>query len=400
MDEETLMQMFKALMPHLDERQKRLVLAAQAEAIGRGGIAMVSRAAGVSRPTIYNGRKELKEEQILTGRVRKQGGGRKQIKDKNPDLVHALDSLLDPDTRGDPMSPLRWTSKSTRQLASALNDQGYQLSHVVVSRLLHEGGYSLQANTKVLEGTNHPDRDQQFHYINKKVKNLLSKGVPVISVDCKKKELIGQFKNNGREWHPKGIPEKVRVHDFPDPNHGKAIPFGIYDIGRNEGWVNVGRDHETSVFAVESIRRWWFTMGAQAYPKADQVLICADAGGSNGYRRRLWKVELQRFADENGLKVTVCHFPPGTSKWNKIEHRLFSHITMNWRGRPLTSHEVIVELIGSTKTNGGLRVKAGLDKCEYPTKIKVSDEQMANIQIKPHKFHGEWNYTISPTNSK
>jgi transposase len=350
----------------------------------------------VSRPTITAGLRELGRSNTSTERVRRAGGGRKKLREHTPEIVAELERLVDPDTRGDPMSPLRWTCKSTRQLAGALTERGYPVSYFVVAELLHELGYSLQANVKTLEGTAHPDRDAQFGYLNEQVKVFLADGLPVISVDTKKKELIGAFKNGGQEWQPKGQPERVNVHDFPDPKVGKAIPYGIYDVGRNTGWVNVGQDHDTASFAVESLRRWWRKVGAATYPTADRLLICADSGGSNGYRIRLWKVELQGFATETGLQVVVCHLPPGTSKWNKIEHRLFSHISMNWRGRPLVSHEVVVDLIGATTTRQGLQVEAELDRGAYPTKVKVSDEDMAGLQVTPHEFHGEWNYTIDP----
>jgi hypothetical protein len=295
------------------------------------------------------------------------------------------------------MSPLRWTCKSTRQLAAALTQRGHHVSERIVRNLLHAAGYSLQANAKTREGRQHSDRDAQFRYLNERMKTFLAQGLPVVSVDTKKKELVGNFKNGGREWQPKGTPEQVNVHDFPEPALGKAIPYGIYDVGRNIGWVTVGQDHDTASFAVASLRRWWEGMGRQVYPQADQLLVGADSGGSNGYRVRLWKVEWQHFADATSLQVTVCHLPPGTSKWNKIEHRLFSHISMNWRGRPLVRHEVIVELIGATTTREGLHVQAALDTGLYPTKIKVSDEELAAVQLTPHTFHGEWNYTITPT---
>jgi len=307
-----------------------------------------------------------------------------------------LEALVDPVTRGDPRSPLRWTCKSTRQLSQELERKGYLISNVTVADLLHRLDYSLQANAKTLEGATHPDRDAQFQYINGRVKWFLKRHQPVISVDTKKKELVGKFKNGGKEWQPKGQPEKVEVHDFASPESTKVIPYGVYDIGKNMGWVNVGTDHDTASFALASIRRWWFGMGREVYPNAKDLLICADCGGSNGYRIRLWKIELQRFASETGLKITTCHFPPGTSKWNKIEHRLFSHISMNWRGRPLISHEVIVKLIGETTTRTGLEVKAQLDKRKYPVKVKITDEEMKMVNLKPHKFHGEWNYSINP----
>jgi len=386
----------KAILPHLNEKQRRLMLAAEAKALGWGGISSVAQATGVSRVTIYKALKEIKYHPPVTERVRNPGGGRKGIDVHHPNLLRELESLVDPVTRGDPMSPLRWTCKSTRQLSTELVRQGYGVSHVTVAELLHRLDYSLQANAKTLEGANHRDREDQFNYINEKVKEFLGRGQPVISVDTKKKELVGQFKNGGREWHPKGEPEEVEIHDFATPESPKVIPYGIYDIGKNMGWVNVGCDHDTASFAVASIRRWWVSMGQEVYPEAKELLICADGGGSNGYRVRLWKVELQTLATQTGLGITICHFPPGTSKWNKIEHRLFSHISMNWRGRPLISHEVIVKLIGRTSTRNGLRVKAKLDRRKYPTKVKVSDKEMERVKLKPHSFHGEWNYSISP----
>ena len=387
---------FTSLLPYLNERQRRLYLAAEARALGHGGVARVARATGVSRPTIQQGLRELGGETTAPERVRRAGGGRKKLTERDPTLLSDLEALVDPDSRGDPMSPLRWTCKSTRQLADALAGAGHQVSHTVVAELLDQAGYSLQAPTKMVEGRQHPDRDAQFRYLNEQVKEVLGAGQPVVSVDAKKKELVGAFKNGGREWQPQGQPEQVNVHDFPDKRVGKAIPYGIYDIGRNTGWVTVGQDHDTASFAVTSLRRWWQAVGASTYHGAERLLICADGGGSNGYRVRLWKLELQRFADDSGLAVTVCHLPPGTSKWNKIEHRLFAHISMNWRGRPLISHHVIVELIGATTTKAGLHVEAELDPGQYPTKVKVTDEEMAQLQITPHPFHGEWNYTLVP----
>jgi transposase len=391
-----LQERFAALSPHLDEKQRRLMAATDARFLGRGGVSRVSRATGLSRPTIYKGMAELESHDVPVDRIRRVGGGRKKVSEKYPSIPQELEFLVDPVTRGDPMSPLRWTCKSTRQLARALKERGYTVSYRTVGTMLKDLGYSLQANAKTLEGTSHPDRDEQFQYINDLVKHYQSQALPVISVDTKKKELVGQYKNGGREWRPVGDPEKVNVYDFKDPVLGKAIPYGIYDVGKNLGWVNVGCDYDTASFAVESINRWWHGMGRVHYPKAKQLLICADSGGSNGYRIRLWKVELQRFADATGLEVTVCHLPPGTSKWNKIEHRLFSHISMNWRGHPLVSHEVIVELIGATTTESGLAVTAQLDTNKYPTKVKVTKEQMLSVKLQPHQFHGEWNYTISP----
>jgi hypothetical protein len=322
------------------------------------------------------------------------------LADTDLGLVPALEALVDPATRGDPESPLRWTTKSTRQLASALSDGGHPVSPWTVGQLLHALDYSLQGARKTIEGGQHPDRDAQFGYINGLAQRFLAGRLPVISVDTKKKELVGAYKNGGREWQPKGQPVPVKVHDFIDPELGKAIPYGVYDIGADQGWVSVGRDHDTAAFAVESIRRWWQAMGAPAYPRARQLLICADAGGSNSYRNRLWKRELSRLAAETGLTITVCHFPPGTSKWNRIEHRLFAHISMNWRGRPLESHQVIVELIGAVTTRTGLQVRAQADTGLYPKGIKVSDEELATVRLRRHDFHGEWNYTIDPPRTR
>lgn len=394
--EQQLTTKLQTVLPHLNEKQRRLFLAAEAKALGWGGISRVAQATGVSRVTIYKALEEIQTDSPVSERIRKPGAGRKGIGDHYPDLSKELELLVDPDTRGDPESPLRWTCKSTRQLSKEMVRQGYAVSHVTIAELLHDLGYSLQANAKTLEGGKHPDRDAQFNYINKEVKQFLDRGQPVISVDTKKKELVGNFKNPGREWQPQGAPEEVEIHDFPSPESPKVIPYGIYDIGQNMGWVNVGCDHDTASFAVASIRRWWLSMGKAIYPKARELMICADGGGSNGYRVRLWKVELQSFASETGFRITTSHFPPGTSKWNKIEHRLFSHISMNWRGRPLVSHEIIVKLIGKTSTDQGLRVKAKLDKRKYPTQIKISDQEMEQVKLKPHSFHGEWNYSISP----
>jgi len=402
MDDTALKEKLSSVLPYLNEKQRRLCLAAEARALGHGGVARVAGISGVSRPTIHKGLRELKagrELDAAMGRIRKPGGGRKRLKQTDATLVTDLEGLVEPGTRGDPMSPLRWTCKSVRQLADALGALGHRVSYQVVSELLHEAGYSLQANAKRFEGSHHPDRDAQFGYINDQVKRFLEAEQPVVSVDTKKKELVGAFKNGGHEWRPKGQPEEVNVYDFLSLAVGKAIPYGVYDVARNVGWVNVGCDHDTASFAVESLRRWWYSMGRQAYPEANRLLICADGGGSNGYRVRLWKIELQGFAQQTGLEVTVCHLPPGTSKWNKIEHRLFSHISMNWRGRPLVSHHVIVQLISSTTTREGLEVKAGLDRNKYPTKIKVSDKQMKAVNLRKHDFHGEWNYTISPRDS-
>jgi hypothetical protein len=364
--------------------------------LGYGGIATVSQLSGISRVTLHKALAELDEDPLPEGWIRKSGGGRKTVQHHDPQLVAALETLVDPVTRGDPMSPLRWTCKSTRQLARTLTKQGHPVSHTRVAQLLDDHGYSLQGNAKTIEGKQHPDRDAQFQYINRTTAAALRRKTPVISVDTKKKELVGQYRNGGQERQPQGRPVCVRVHDFKERDVGKAIPYGIYDIARNEGWVNVGWDHDTATFAVESIRRWWRSMGRRCYPEADQLLICADGGGSNSSRGRLWKLEIQKLADELDMKITVCHFPPGTSKWNKIEHRLFSHITMNWRGRPLVSHEVVVNLIAATRTETGLKVKARLDPGVYPPGIKVSDKELEQVDIQRHSFHGNWNYTILP----
>lgn len=394
--EHALVDMFRKLSPHLDERQRRLLLAAEAQMLGWGGVSKIAEATGSSRQTIQNGMKELEQPPLPGARVRQEGGGRKPLTQHDPELIAVLNALVAPSTRGDPMSHLRWTCKSTRQLADALTQNGHPVSHQLVSELLHQEGYSLQANVKTQEGLQHVDSDLQFRHINSKVDDFLGRDQPVISVDAKKKENVGSFKNAGREWQPEGQPEKVNVHGFPDPALGKAIPYGVYDTGRNTAWVNVGQDHDTAAFAVESIRRWWYGEGVLTYPDAKEVLICADGGGSNGSRSRLWKWELARLATDTGLNLTVCRLPPYTSKWNKIEHRLFSHISMNWRGRPLVSHEVVVNLINSTTTRKGLKVHAELDSKEYPTGTKISDEDMKKINIKKENFHGEWNYTIMP----
>ena len=392
----TLASKLALILPHLNERQRRVVLGAEARALGYGGVTLVARAAQVSRTTVHAALADLDAAVPETSRSRRPGGGRPSLRVQDATLVADLDALIEPLTRGDPMSPLRWTGKSTRQLAAALQAQGHQVSHQTVASLLQELEYSLQAPRKLLEGKSHPDRDDQFAYLNAQVTETLAAGQPVVSVDCKKKELVGAYKNGGREWQPQGQPEVVNVYDFVDKQVGKAIPYGIYDVGRNAGWVNVGQDHDTAQFATESLRRWWQTVGRVAYPEATQLLICADGGGSNGTRVRLWKVALQALADQTGLRISVCHLPPGTSKWNKIEHRLFAHISMNWRGRPLVSHDVIMELIGATTTRTGLTVHAVRDLGSYPTKIKVSDAELAAVHVAPHAFHGEWNYTISP----
>jgi transposase len=388
---------FKALTPVLDERTRRLLAAAESQAIGRGGISMVSKAVGISRPVIRQGVIELKDPGLLAaGRIRREGGGRKKAVDKDASIKSDLESLLESTTRGDPEAPLRWTCKSVRQLTSELKRGKHAVSHQVVADLLHELGYSLQANRKTTEGASHPDRNAQFEHLNGKVKWSLGRHQPVISVDTKKKELVGDFKNNGKELRPRGNPEPVRVHDFVDPECGRATPYGIYDLGRNHGWVSVGMDHDTAEFAVETIRRWWRSMGQPAYPHATRLLITADAGGSNGSRLRLWKVALQKLADETGLRIFVCHFPPGTSKWNKIEHRLFSYISQNWRGKPLRSFETIVSLIASTTTATGLKVHAELNTETYPAGIRISDQELKQVKIRRDKFHGDWNYEIQP----
>jgi transposase len=388
---------YEALKTLLDERSRRLLAAAESQAVGKGGISVVAKATGISRPVIRQGIADLKDPTALaSGRVRKEGGGRKRVIDKDASLKTDLQSLLESTTRGDPQAALRWTCKSVRQLTAELKRMGHEVSHQVVADLLHELGYSLQANRKTKEGSHHPDRNAQFEHLNGKVKWSMSRQQPVISVDTKKKELVGDFKNGGRELSPKGQPEQVRVHDFVDPELGRATPYGIYDLGRNSGWVSVGMDHDTAEFAVETIRRWWRTMGRPAYPEATRLLITADAGGSNGSRLRLWKVELQKLADETGLRIAVCHFPPGTSKWNKIEHRLFSYITQNWRGKPLRSFQTIVNLIAATTTTTGLKVHAELNTEAYQSGIKVSDEELALVKIRRDKFHGDWNYEIQP----
>jgi transposase len=390
---------YEALKPVLDERTRRLVAAAESQAIGRGGISSVSKATGISRPVIRQGIAELKDPaRLAPGRIRREGGGRKKAVDKDASLKADLQRLLESTTRGDPEAPLRWTCKSVRLLTAELKRLKHRISHQVVADLLHVLGYSLQANRKTKEGANHPDRNAQFEHLNGKVKWCLGRRQPVISVDTKKKELVGDFKNNGREWRPKGEPEQVRVHDFVDPELGRATPYGIYDLGRNHGWVSVGMDHDTAEFAVETIRRWWRSMGQPAYPHAKRLLITADAGGSNGSRLRLWKLELQKLADETGLRIVVCHFPPGTSKWNKIEHRLFSYISQNWRGKPLRSFETIVSLIAATTTSTGLKVHAELNTKSYQPGLKVSDQELAQIKLRRDRFHGDWNYEIQPRN--
>jgi len=397
MDTEALRTKYIALAPVLTERSRRLWAATEARALGRGGIERVKEATGLARSTIERGIRELESEAVPSPeRTRRPGGGRKRATERDVTLSSDLDALVEPTASGDPESPLRWTAKSVRRLAQELRAQGHTVSHTLVAELLQASGYSLQANRKTREGPQHPDRDAQFHYILDQVRRFQKRGEPAISVDTKKKELVGDFKNAGREWRPKGTPERVRVHDFLIPEQGKAIPYGVYDLHRNEGWVSVGIDHDTASFAVNAIRSWWKRMGRPVYAGAKSLLITADAGGSNGPRLRLWKWELQRFANRTGLSIAVCHFPPGTSKWNKIEHRLFSQLATNWRSKPLTSLAVIVSLIGSTTTSTGLRVRSEIDHGSYPKGIAVTDEQMARVNVKQHAFHGDWNYTIRP----
>lgn len=398
---DTLGRRYEVLRPHLNELQRRLWLGVEAAQLGPGGVAIVANATGVAADTVRRGRAEIEGGEVAEpGRSRRPGGGRKRAEEHDHDLVAALEALIAPTTRGDPMSPLRWTCKSTRSLAAALTEAGHPVSDFVVRRLLHRLGYRLQANAKTTEGRLHPDRDAQFGYLNDQVQAHTAAGSPVISVDTKKKELVGAYKNGGREWQPTGQPEQVKVHDFVDPALGKANPYGIYDVAADTGWVSVGTDHDTAAFAVATIGRWWQAVGTATYPHASRLLICADGGGSNGSRTRLWKTELAAFAANTGLTVTVCHLPPGTSKWNKIEHRLFSHISMNWRGRPLTSHEVIVQSIAATTTRTGLTVQAELDTTEYPTGVKIPDKAMKALvdtgALIRHGFHGEWNYTLNP----
>jgi hypothetical protein len=391
---------YAALWPEMDERMRRQWAAAEARELGWGGVSAVARATALSRTTITAGLSELalpsRQRALEAGRIRRQGGGRRALSATDPELVRALERLIEPATRGDPESPLRWTCKSTRRLAEELTRQQHRISARTLAALLRGIGYSLQANRKTREGVGHPDRNAQFEYLNRQVQSFLRRGEPAISVDTKKKELIGDFENAGREWRPKGRPEEVRVHDFQDQALGKVIPYGVYDLHNNQGWVSVGIDHDTAQFAANSIRRWWRQMGQRRFPRARELLITADGGGSNGSRSRLWKVALQELANALGLKLVVCHFPPGTSKWNKIEHRLFSFITENWRGRPLVSREAVVNLIASTTTRAGLTVKAALDTHHYATAIKVTDKELEALSLQPHRFHGEWNYTISP----
>jgi hypothetical protein len=398
---ERIRRKFHSLRAVLDERARRQWAATEAQELGYGGVSAVATATGLARDTIRAGLAELAYRQAHPhewpgARLRQPGGGRKPLTAADPTLTAALEALLEPLTRGDPESPLRWTCKSTRRLAQELSGQGHPVGYRTVAWLLHEAGFSLQANRKTREGNQHPDRNAQFAYINAQAQRFQKRRQPVISVDTKKKELVGDFKNGGRDWRPQGEPAEVRVHDFVDPKLGKAIPYGVYDVTHNQGWVNVGIDHDTAYFAAASIRRWWQEMGAARFPRAERLLITADGGGSNSHRSRLWKVALQELADEIDLTLTVCHFPPGTSKWNKVEHRLFCFITNNWRGQPLVSHQTIVNLIASTTTTKGLVVKAALDTATYDTGIKVADEQMATLKLTPAEFHGEWNYTIKP----
>ncbi|MFQ5830970.1 MAG: ISAzo13 family transposase [Candidatus Methylomirabilia bacterium] len=392
---------YKALAPTLTERARRIWAATEARAAGRGGISGVARATGIAYSTIVRGLKELEAgASAEPGRVRRPGAGRKRTLDKDPSLLADFDGLVEPTASGDPQSPLRWMSKSVRQLAGALQAMGHAVSRQLVAELLAAAGYSLQANRKTREGAKHPDRDAQFRYINQHVRRFQAAAQPVISVDTKKKELVGDFKNAGQQWRPKGRPEPVRVHDFIIPEHGKAIPYGVYDLTRNAGWVSVGIDHDTASFAARTIRRWWQKMGRPRYRRARSLLVTADAGGSNGARVRLWKWELQQLANRTRLAITVCHFPPGTSKWNKIEHRLFSYISTNWRGQPLVSLAVIVNLIAATRTAAGLRVRCELDHGAYPKGQEVSDAQMATLNLAPHRFHGDWNYTLQPSRKR
>lgn len=401
---DVIRQKFELLKPELNERTRRLWAAVEAQGCGWGGITAVAAATGLSITTIRTGIQELQHlgtdsppyALLPAGRIRRLGGGRRPLIEQDPSLLSALELLVEPLTRGDPESPLRWTCKSTGKLAAELQAQGHKVSASKVGKLLHALRYSLQANRKTREGSRHPDRDSQFEHINARSKTFLEAGQPMISVDCKKKELLGDFKNGGREWQPQGQPEEVRVHDFLDEELGKAIPYGVYDVAKNEGWVSVGMDHDTASFAVETVRRWWQQMGKPLYSHAEELLIVADSGGSNSARSRLWKTELQRLADETGLRIAVSHLPPGTSKWNKIEHRMFSFITLNWRGRPLLSREVVVSLIGNTSTQRGLRLQAAVDDNLYPTGQKVTDEELAAVHLQREAFHGEWNYTIIP----
>lgn len=398
--ENTIREKFVALKSVLDEQSRRLWAATEANSLGRGGVSVVSRATGLSRTTIHEGIKNIAAFDSSTlpkkRRIRTSGGGRKPITKYDPSILADLEQMVEPVTRGDPESPLRWTCKSVRQLEAALQEQGHTIGRQKIAHLLCDLGYSLQSNRKTKEGKQHPDRDSQFHFICERVKQFQRRKQPVISVDTKKKELVGDFKNSGREWRPKGSPEPVRVYDFVDKQKGKVNPYGVYDPTTDQGWVSVGTDHDTAEFAVESIRRWWNKMGMVSYPKAKELLITADCGGSNGNRVRLWKIVLQEFSNETGLTICVCHFPPGTSKWNKIEHRMFSHISMNWRGKPLISHEVIVKLIGNTTTKSGLKIISELDSNKYEKGIKITNKELKKVNLIKDKFHGEWNYSIAP----
>jgi hypothetical protein len=398
--DDQIIQQFSGIWPHLDEHARRLVAASKALELGYGGISRVSRACGLSRVTVTKGIQELQASPLAPGRIRWEGAGRHKLTANDPGLSPALDALVEPLTRGDPQSPLRWTCKSARTLAAELSARHHPISHTKVAQLLRDSGYSLQSNRKTEEGGDHPDRDAQFRYINRAVKRALRAGDPVISVDTKKKELIGNYQNKGRQWRKTNTADKVNGHDFPGPDVPRAYPYGIYDLGRNTGFVNVGTDHDTGAFAVASIRGWWRAEGRRLYPRSRRLLITADGGGSNGWRLRLWKWELQRLADQTGLILTVCHFPPGTSKWNKVEHRLFSFISSNWRGEPLRDYETIVRLIAGTTTAKGLKVTCRLDHRKYPVGRKITDDEIAQVNLEPERFHGEWNYTIHPSNNR
>ena len=395
-----LKQKFRLIWPHLSERARRMMAANEARQLGYGGVSRVSRACGLSRVTITKGIEELGNPPLEPGRTRRPGGGRPTLLRLDPDLPRTLEWLVEPLARGDPESPLRWTSKSTRALAEELTAQRHPVSHEKVAQLLRQMDYSLQSNRKTEEGSNHPDRDAQFQHINEQVRKALAQGRPVISVDTKKKELVGNYENGGQQWRKTKSPQKVNGHDFPGPSVPRAYPYGIYDLARNAGFVNLGTDHDTGAFAVASIRGWWRFEGRRLYPNVRQLLITADGGGSNGYRLRQWKMELQRLADSTGLSITVCHFPPGTSKWNKVEHRLFSFISSNWRGEPLRDYETVVRLIAGTTTAKGLKVTCRLDRRRYPVGRKVSDKEFATLNLTPNAFHGEWNYIIRPRKTK
>lgn len=396
-DEDALEAFFATVTPLLDERQTRVVAGAAARMLGRGGIAAVARSAEMSRSTVVTGTREVDSGDVApSGRIRRPGGGRKRSIDKDPDLLLELDDLVSPEARGDPMSPLRWTSKSTYTIAAALRAKGFDIGPTLVGELLHEMGYSLQGTSKQKEGSAHADRDAQFRHINATAVAFMSDDQPVVSVDTKKKELVGEYSNGGKEWHEKSSPPRTKVHDFIDPEMGRAIPYGVYDLGGNEGWVSVGNDADTAAFAVATIGQWWAQMGKSRYPEATRLLVCADAGGSNGYRVRAFKVQLANLAEATGLEISVCHYPPGTSKWNQIEHRMFAFITMNWRGRPLTSYRTIVELIANTTTRKGLKIRAAIDEHHYATKVKVSDKELAAVPLTRDQFHGDWNYTVHP----